>query len=647
MNFFDAQDNARRKTRVLLVLFGFAVILMTVLLSLAAKFAVYLFYFFNAAEQSGTHVESFREWFSLNAFLLITCLMIAVVGYFSYRGFSLLFNGGGAVLDGLGLKRADHQVTNEKLARMIVSEMSLAAGCPVPEVYLINENGINAFSVGWEPSDAAIAVTRGALEHLERDELQALFAHEFSHILNGDMRLNFIMSGLLEGLFFFFEVGSRLLEGSTDSLGHASYRGGSSRGLGISAVMYLGVLLMMVVGGFGFVLGRWIQAIMTRQQSLEADAAAVQFTRDAGSVISLLEKMGRNYLNTYLITSRFERFSHAFIGSAGKRNLLSAHPPLIKRIHAIDPNHEVQLKAINLDEPTPHLDHLVKKKEVIAKPLFMWTALGVGISQAIQGNTQVPEGEIFDETLWESPSLDLYQWAEESPSAISSVLALICASDAQELDSRLKQLKPRLDKHIYDLLTDRIPVFRDLDPRNRVLLLELCFVNLKTMSKVKYTELKTSMNILFNTDFKLDHDEFVIQRLITSRLDRHFGVSRKEHRILRVVGDARREIALVLSLIAYTEHQDDEANAAFNAGIQSIGATSLKILGRNKIALTQVNTALDTLAEMPVQLKRRMLRASAATIALDQKVTPQGFELLRVIAIGLEVPMPALTYEEA
>lgn len=648
MNFFDAQDRARKKTRLLLVLFAISVIVMTLALSLTISFCVYLYYLYEFMDISGGDAVSFFNWLNPSIFGAMAAFTFAVVGYFSYRGFNQLFDGGSAVLRQSGLKRIkiSSEDEDEVLGVRIVSEMALAAGCPVPELFIIREGGINVFSAGWEPSDAAIAITEGALKHLRRDELQAMFAHEFSHILNGDMRLNFIMSGLLEGLFKFFELGIRLLEGGYDpDTTRTSRYGYYGRGSGNIILLYVAAMMIMAVGGMGYFMGRWIQAAMTRQQSLEADAAAVQFTRDKGSVISLLEKMGSSYLNTYLLTSRFERFSHAFIGEAGKRNFLSAHPPLIKRIKAIDPQHEIQLKALKIDASAPHVDHLADARVEAVKPIFMWTALGLGLSQSMAAENPGEESDVFDADAWNTTLPEHRTWTESARASKATVLALACAGDDQELDSQLKQLKPRIDRDVYDLVETRLSQIQQMDPRSRIAVLELCLVSLKSLSKVQYEAFRTALNILFNTDFQLDHDEFVIQRLIISRLDKHFGLSRPQYKVLRVLGDVRQESALLISLIAHTEHPDDLAQTAFDAGIRSIGATGLKIVDRKQVRLKHVHAALDLLSELPASLKRRLLTASASTIALDKKVTLKGFELLGVLATSLEMPMPVLGSE--
>jgi Zn-dependent protease with chaperone function len=590
---------------------------------------------------------TFSTWFSWDVYIVICVIIGLIVGIKTYRAFNQLFDGGAAVLDKLGLKQVfiSSASPQERRGSQIVAEMSLAAGCPLPQLYVMRETGINAFSAGWEQSDAAIAVTRGALEQLNREELQALFAHEFSHILNGDMRLNFIMSGLLEGLFFFFQVGSGMLEHMPYRRERSLYVGRirNSRGMGSVAAVYMGVFIIMLVGGTGYALGRWVQAVMTRQQSLGSDAAAVQFTRNPQSVISLLEKMGRDYINTNMLTSRYEQFSHAFIGAAGKRNILSAHPSLKRRIAAIDPDHNPQFKAMDLTETAPHVDHLVGGSRPPAKQIFMWTAMGLGIAEALRPATAPESDALFDGSAWETPLPEHGVWTETADDARATVFALVCVSQPGELSSRLKQLKPRIDRSIYKKINERISSFQDLDLRYRVPLLELCLSSLRSLSRVQYEAFKTALLILFNTDFKLDHDEFVVQRLIISRLDKTFGIAVGKRRVLRVLGDAADEFGLVLSLVAYTEHMDETAQKAFETGTQSIGATGLKITPETGMNLKRVHEAIETLDDFPPNLKKRLLTACAAIIAMDHKVTPRGFELLRVLAASLEVPTPPIT----
>jgi len=194
------------------------------------------------------------------------------------------------------------------LATQIVTEIAIAAGAPVPQLFLLKEPAINSFAAGWDGSDAVITLTTGALTHLDRYELQAMVAHEFCHILNGDMRLNQTMAGLLQGLFIIKEWSSKILESGS------RHRSGKS-----GAYFYLTVFGFLTLGSFGYFLGRWIKSLLTRQQEYFADAAAVQYTRNPEAVIGMLQKLGVKYIHSRMLGSRYEQFDHAFVGIPGKK----------------------------------------------------------------------------------------------------------------------------------------------------------------------------------------------------------------------------------------------------------------------------------------------------------------------------------------
>ena len=629
MDFFGAQDRARRATRWLAILFGFAILIITQLINLLVM--VILFLYKLKVEPEFSH--SFPEFFNWELYFFISIVVAGFSIFFAYLGMRNLFGGGRIVAEQVGgdlIARASANPGERRLTQ-IVTEIAIAAGSPVPQVFLLNESGINSFSAGWDSTDAVICVSSGALNHLDRDELQAMVAHEFRHILSGDMRLNQIMAGLLQGLFIIKKWSGTLLE----KLGRVSSRGSG-------ALIYLGIMSFYILGSLGHFLGRWIKSLLTKQQEFQADAAAVQFTRDPEAVIRMLQKLGIKYINSYLPGPRYDQFDHAFVGIPGKRTFLSSHPSVEKRILRINPNWEIDFPALHITEkvaPKP----LKREKEEVKRSM-VWSMVGLGVTETIlePASQAKSEPEVFDPEAGFTLSEDLLALTKDLDSSMATILAFILSSDKKEESSRLKQLKPLIGANIFQSMLAYMPLLDGLDPRKRIPLMEACIPVLKEMNRVRYLDFKKWVLILFNTDFKLDHDEFIIHQLVISRLDRFFRITRRPQNILNLVSAVKPEYELVLSLIAYTEHPDDEATQAFEAGRKMIAAYALKIIPRQNISLKQVNLALEKLYALTPSLRKRLLRASAATIALDGKITMRGYELLRTIAIGLEVPMPAI-----
>lgn len=324
MEFFEAQDRARRKTRLLVLLFILAV--------LAIIAIVYIVVYILTARR-GAPVMGI----DLALLGIVAGGVIVLVGSGSGFRISQLRRGGPAVAELLGGKQVDPETSDPAERRLlnVVEEMALASGLPVPAVYVLeDQEGINAFAAGHTPEDAAVAVTRGALEILNRDELQGVIAHEFSHISNGDMRINVRMMGLLFGLLLLAVVGRILL-----GVGPA---GGRRRG-GDGRIALIGLALIMV-GFIGVFFGRLIQAAVSRQREYLADAAGVQFTRNprglAGALRKIRDSEGMGGPGGRIWNPHAEEANHFFFarGVGGLiSGLFATHPPLEERIRRLDP----------------------------------------------------------------------------------------------------------------------------------------------------------------------------------------------------------------------------------------------------------------------------------------------------------------------
>ncbi|HWV58524.1 MAG TPA: M48 family metallopeptidase, partial [Longimicrobiales bacterium] len=325
MDFFQAQESARARSRVLVALFLGAVVAIIV--------TVYVVIQIVLAATGGMAPGFYPELFAVVA--IGTSLLIA--GGSGFRTLQLR-SGGASVAEMLGGRRVspDTRDIAERRLLNVVEEMAIASGMPVPAVFVLDaEQGINAFAAGYTIHDAAVAVTRGTLERLDRDELQGVIAHEFSHILNGDMRLNVRLIGLLFGILLLSVVGRGLLRG-------AAY-GGRGRKGGGGQVALIGLALTLL-GFVGVFFGRLIKAAVSRQREFLADAAAVQFTRNPGGLADALKKIGGATARggSLVRNHHAEELSHLFFAEGVQRafagGALSTHPPLDERIRRIEPN---------------------------------------------------------------------------------------------------------------------------------------------------------------------------------------------------------------------------------------------------------------------------------------------------------------------
>src|SRR5918995_3109694 len=354
MNFFQRQDEARRSSRRLVVLFGLAVLAVVV----SVDFVVFTLMRQGEARTLG-YVPPFADWLAMHPRMVVgtTLAVLAIIAIASFYKTMVLGGGGGVVPRSLGGVRISADTTDPLQRRLlnVVEEMAIASGVPMPEVYLLEqESGINAFAAGHNTSNAAIGVTRGTLTTLNRSELQGVIAHEFSHILNGDMRLNVRLMGLLFGLLVIGLIGRTVLRGAT------RVRGDRKGGVVIVVVIALAVL---IIGYIGLFFGRLIQAAVSRTRESLADASAVQFTRDPNGLRGALVKIGASSAGSRVANPEVEEVAHMLF-APGMRRLFATHPSLLERLKAIDPRFDpkeidsararMAAEAAVEAEPAPH-----------------------------------------------------------------------------------------------------------------------------------------------------------------------------------------------------------------------------------------------------------------------------------------------------
>lgn len=343
MDFFEHQDRARKTTKVLVVYFAIAVVCVIASVYVAS---LLIFYGSGSVRQPGEPLPELVLW-DAQLFLYVVLGTLGVVIIGSLYKTAALAKGGSAVAEALGGRLISPNTSHpeERKLRNVIEEMAIASGVPVPKIYVLDdEKGINAFAAGHTPGDAAIGVTRGCMTLLSRDELQGVIGHEFSHILNGDMRLNLRIMGVIFGIVCLAVIGRILL-----------YSRGRSREEK-NPLMFLG-LALVVIGAIGVFFGRLIQAALSRQREFFADASAVQFTRNPAGLSGALQKIGG--AGSKIESAHAGEASHMFFGNGMGRPFLGAlatHPPLDVRIRAIDPGwdgnfREVSVNAVAADAP--------------------------------------------------------------------------------------------------------------------------------------------------------------------------------------------------------------------------------------------------------------------------------------------------------
>ena len=356
MDFFENQEAARTKTRWLVFLFFIAVVFIIFSVYIAVRLI-----FFGLETKFGLEAAAAWGMWSPELFLAVTVVTLAIVSLGSLYKIVSLSGGGETVAGLLGGRPLDPNTTRLEERRLlnVVEEMALASGMPTPTVFVLpKEMGINAFAAGFTPSDAVIGVTEGSLQNLSRDELQGVIGHEFSHILNGDMRLNLRLMGVIHGILVIALIGYWMLRS-------VRFTGGSGnrKSSGSGAIVLLAISLLLVIGWIGVFFGRLIKSAVSRQREFLADSAAVQFTRDPGGLAGALKKIGGFVAGSKLETPHAEEASH-FYFSNGLRpaflQMLATHPPLATRIRRLEPGWDgvfpdAKLAPGELPSTTPEL----------------------------------------------------------------------------------------------------------------------------------------------------------------------------------------------------------------------------------------------------------------------------------------------------
>ncbi len=641
MNFFDAQDRARRATKWLVLGYLIATALIVLGVTLVMGLALGLF-----QVQAADSADLLLQHGSLLAATAIGTTLF-IVGASLFRTASLAA-GGSKVAAAAGGTPVPAEVADPARQRLrnVVEEIAIASGVPVPAIYVLEaESGINAFAAGYTPGDAAIAVTRGTLDLLDRDELQGVIAHEFSHILNGDMRLNIRLMGVLFGIMVLGLVGRMIMRGGY----HASIVS-SRRDQNAPVVLIIGIGLA-VLGAIGVFFGRIIKASVSRQREYLADASAVQFTRQTRGIAGALKKIGGYAEHSYLRATDPEEISHMLFGVGSRLSgWFATHPPLAERIRALEPGFDPA------DYPRTDL-----RQRAVPGPEALQGASGDAIAAfdggatspaAIVASVGNPESRHFSyaEMLRRSIPAPLYAAAHSPDPAYLLAIALVV--DPRDTDLRRRQLA-LLDERIGAVRRRSVASFVDAleaaGPRFRLPLQEIGFPALRQRPRRELGFLLDLARRLIEIDDRVDLYEYCFYRILTCNLDQATDPDRKPRR--RVAESALRQAQLnLLGLLADHGHADSASrDAAFAAGAVVLGAWAggHAITPRRDATVTILDQSLDTLLGLDNRARRRLIEAVTVVAAFDQRLGIVEAELIRVVCATLDCPLPPIVRDNA
>jgi len=642
MNFFEQQDKARTSTKVLVVYFVIAVACIIASVYLAS---LLILFGTRTTQQPGTSPAELALW-DPTLFLYVTLGTLGVVIIGSLYKTAALAKGGSAVAESLGgrLVNSNTNHPGERKLRNVIEEMAIAAGVPVPKIYVLDdEKGINAFAAGHTPGDAAIGVTRGCMTLLSRDELQGVIGHEFSHILNGDMRLNLRIMGVIFGILCLAVIGRVLIFS----------RGGRDR----NPLMILG-LALIIIGAIGVFFGRLIQAALSRQREFLADASSVQFTRNPAGLSAALQKIGG--ASSKLESAHAGETSHMFFGNGLGKPLLgmmATHPPLAERIHAIDPGWDGKFKTADVAAVA------AESAREAEKPASSRSAFPPipGMPGASAGDTGFATNAVmmgavlpnlgkptplhlrYAEELRNSFSEKIHSAAREPLDATALIYAMLLSPNETLRAKQFTELAVLAAPGMGDKTVALWPEVALIAARARLPLVNLALPALRQLGPDEFEQFSQSLQWLIESDGQIKLFEFVLQKIVRRHLASQSGKIRptsiEYHTFKPLVPDC----SVVLSALANVSSSDSgEIEKAFQTGSPHLRAKAdgLLLLSREKSGLEKLDIALDRLALAAPQIKKNLLEACVQVVGADGLIQEREAELLRAIADTLDCPIP-------
>jgi len=562
---------------------------------------------------------------------LVTAAVIFLVSLFNI---ARLGSGGAAVARMAGARLVPSNTTDplERRLRNVVEEMAIAAGVRVPEVYVMDqESGINAFAAGWDVSGAAVAVTRGMLERLTRDELQAVIGHEFSHILNGDMRLNIRMLGVLAGIVFLGSIGEFVIR---------SVRGTKEKEA--LAILAIGVALF-IIGYVGLFFARLIKAAVSRQREYLADASSVQFTRNPDAIAGALDQI-RSAAGGTLIANRYaEEMSHMFFGQSVKMwmgGLLNTHPPLDERIRRVNPRFRpadyrpTRAAAAAVIEPIS-----VQLTGRRASDLATTWGRTPAQSAALVGTLDSGKVDYAARLLASIPQ-ELVD-ALRDPDRAGGVMAALLLAEPEA--ARENQLRAIPGRAVAERVRAVAPLTRGLGLAYHLPVIDLALAAVKRLQPGAKLEILAAIEAVINADRRVSLHEFVVLALVRSQLsERPKPVETKR------IAELRAEAATVLALVAYagtradtTGARDAALQAAIRAGAAALGIPD-SVPSPATLTLDAASHSLEALRSLAPMQKGLLVQGLFAAVTNDGTIRVGEAGLMRVVGAVLDCPLPPL-----
>jgi Zn-dependent protease with chaperone function len=672
MDFFEQQAKARRKTKWLVLYFSLAVISMIVVIYAIAVFGTNYIYFRNYGRHHNYYYNddqataTFHVW---DGKLLVEVALgtLAVIFFGTAYKTMELSGGGSAVAESMGGRLVSSNTTDpdERKLLNVVEEMAIASGVPMPQVYVMHwEDGINAFAAGHKPGDAVIAVTRGCIKILSRDELQGVIGHEFSHILNGDMRLNVRLIGILFGILCLATLGRILM----------SVRGDRNNN---NALPVLAGFALLAVGYLGVFFGRLIQAAVSRQREFLADASSVQFTRNPAGITGALKKIGGlGQSGSFLGNPHAGEASHMFFADGVDEPLAAlfeTHPPLTQRIRAFEPAFDGKFPPVRYAEGEEQVLREKARPPGPAAPDIFKTILGGAIlAEGAAAGSRPPPPPVppaappvirpqtilpnlgsptplhlkYAEQLRDALPDNIRTTAREPLAAAALVYALLLDADDQTRATQLDGIGKNFSSDVAAQTAALYPDVVRIAAHARLPLVNLSLGALKQLTPDQYQQFSTTLDWLINSDGQVALFEFVLQKIVTRNLAAKFSGDKPAPVQFYTLKPLVPDCGVVLSALAQVGSDNPaEIQKAFNTGAPYLRAgevAPLELLPRDQCGVDALSAALDRLTLAVPIIKKNLIEACAHVVGADGVILESEAELLRAVADTLDCPIPPL-----
>ncbi len=655
MNFFEHQDAARKLTRRFVWMFFLAVVSIMAILSIVISLAL--------------------DSFDFATVSLVSLGVFVVVGGASMIRLARLSQGGHVVADMMGARKVNLDTTdfNEKMLLNVVDEMSIASGVTRPAVYVMDDEGINAFAAGYHADNAVVAVTTGTLNTLTRAELQGVVAHEFSHILNGDMRLNIKLLGVLAGILLIGNLGYFMLRGASFARTSRDSRSGGA------ALAILGIAIAMIIVGFiGVLSGRMIQSSISRQREYLADASAVQFTRSPDGIAGALNKIRVIPTGSHIEGAHSAELNHMCFGESVSikfmSGLMASHPPLEDRIKRVNPHFDFNAKIKmpshyrehhDLDEQSDHESH-AESGQVAAAGISNLAGSEVHATNVGDGSSSVARSHdvagagtmhVSTEQVMNDVgglSAEQIEMGQAMRMAIPSELHQALTSEegsravvyclVLDLERRTREREVNLivegdnntvAKQAWALWNS----VNDLGLAYRQPLLDLAMGVVSYCEKDIRDKMAKTLREIIMFDGKVDFSELIVMLAVSPQLaDGAHKITRNKH---RSIPKLKSELLAVFGLLAMAgSDNEQEWKTAFEVATKHCDLTGSEFPAADQMSFSVLNKAIQKLRGLVPVKKKIVFQACVEMVLCDEEITLREYEMIRLMAKALECPLP-------